>query len=152
MTTMPPRPERTDREIAAQLRKVHGRGKCHICGKPKAGEGSPTCSYPHGRLPGRPIDPAKPEGFWSWDRPESASAGAGEWQPTHRHYKGGLYRVIARGRIEADLTPCVVYDNAKGETWVRPATDFDGLIPLLSASPEPGEEIKRFTPLPEPPK
>jgi hypothetical protein len=46
------------------------------------------------------------------------------WRPTHRHYKGGLYRVIARGKIEADLSPVVIYDNENGETWVRPENDF----------------------------
>lgn len=62
-----------------------------------------------------------------------------EWKPTHEHYKGGLYRVIARGHIEADLTPCVVYDNEAGETWVRPADDFDQADPFVrfAALPTP---------------
>lgn len=63
-----------------------------------------------------------------------------EWRPTHEHFKGGLYRVIARGRIEANLTPCVIYDNEKGETWVRPADDFDQTDPFArfaALSPEP---------------
>lgn len=47
------------------------------------------------------------------------------WWPTHRHRKGGLYRVIARGEIEADLTPCVIYDDRAGRVWVRPAAEFD---------------------------
>jgi len=62
------------------------------------------------------------------------------WNPTHEHYRGGLYRVIARGRIEADLTPCVIYDNEAGETWVRPADDFDQTDPFV-----------RFAALPPPP-
>ena len=35
------------------------------------------------------------------------------WQPTHKHYKGGLYREIARGQLEADRTPVVIYDDQK---------------------------------------
>lgn len=53
------------------------------------------------------------------------------WVPTHEHYKGGLYRVIARGRIEADLSPCVIYDDEAGNTWVRPADDFDQTDPFV---------------------
>ncbi|MBS7790256.1 DUF1653 domain-containing protein [Roseococcus sp. SDR] len=47
------------------------------------------------------------------------------WRPTHQHRKGGLYRVIARGSVEADLTPAVVYDDAEGTVWIRPAAEFD---------------------------
>lgn len=75
-------------------------------------------------------------------RASSLPGGEGKagWQPTHEHYKGGLYRVVARGLIEADLSPCVVYDNAAGETWVRPADDFDQTDPFV-----------RFAALPRPP-
>lgn len=61
-------------------------------------------------------------------RPTTAS---GEWKPTHQHYKGGYYRVMARGRIEADLSPVVIYDNEAGETWVRPVDDFDQRDPFV---------------------
>lgn len=47
------------------------------------------------------------------------------WQATDQHRKGGLYRVIARGSLEADLTPAVVYDDAEGRVWIRPAAEFD---------------------------
>lgn len=67
-------------------------------------------------------------------------ADAEAWQPTHRHYKGGLYRVIARGRDEADLTSCVIYDDARGETWVRPAAEFDAAVRSEGGVP-------RFAPL-----
>ena len=48
-------------------------------------------------------------------------------EATHRHVKtGGLYRVLHRAEIEADLSPCVVYQNVEsGRTWVRPASEFD---------------------------
>ena len=65
------------------------------------------------------------------------AADAAAWQPTHQHRKGGLYRVITRGEIEADLTPCVVYDDAAGRVWARPAAEFDD---------------GRFTPLPPAPE
>lgn len=42
-----------------------------------------------------------------------------------RHRKtGALYRVIAVGRIEADLTPCVIYQGPSGDVWVRPREEF----------------------------
>lgn len=57
-----------------------------------------------------------------------AAAQGGAWQPTHRHYKGGLYRLIGQGRIEATLQHVAVYENEKGEIWVRPWLEFHGLI------------------------
>lgn len=49
----------------------------------------------------------------------------GDWRPTHRHYKGGLYRVIARGRMVYDLRNVVIYETKHGSIWVRPADEFD---------------------------
>lgn len=46
------------------------------------------------------------------------------WRPTHRHYKGGLYRVIGFARLEADGAAAVIYENEAGEKWVRPRTGF----------------------------
>src|SRR3990167_979113 len=48
-----------------------------------------------------------------------------KWRPTHRHWKGHLYRVVAEGTLEADMAPCVVYDDAEGRTWVRTKDDFE---------------------------
>jgi len=67
--------------------------------------------------------------------------------PTHRHRKGGLYRLIARGRIEATLEPCAIYESVKDDlVWVRPEAEFeDGrFTPLL-----PETELPRLAPLPE---
>lgn len=47
-----------------------------------------------------------------------------EWKPTHRHRKGGLYRVVGPATIEADMTPAVVYEGRNGGMWVRPASEF----------------------------
>ena len=60
------------------------------------------------------------------------------WQPTHKHLKsGGLYREIALGRLEWNLAPVVIYDNAKGEVWVRPAAEFyDGRFEPLPPAPK----------------
>lgn len=54
----------------------------------------------------------------------------GEWF-THR--KGGVYRVIATGLIEATLEPCVVYKAEQGgRVWVRPYDEFnDGRFTLI---------------------
>lgn len=71
-----------------------------------------------------------------------------EWRPTHRHYKGGLYRVVARGKIEADLSPVVIYDNKQGETWVRPVRDFEEYL----MSPDSDRSMfRRFDSLPPAP-
>ena len=54
-----------------------------------------------------------------------ARLGGSGWRPTHRHRKGGLYRVVSRAVWEPDRSPCVIYDDAEGNTWVRPAAEFD---------------------------
>ena len=54
--------------------EIHGDGNCHICGKPKAGEGNSVCSYPHGMVPDKAVDADHPEGFWTWKLPENIPA------------------------------------------------------------------------------
>ncbi|MCV3272548.1 DUF1653 domain-containing protein [Roseobacter sinensis] len=57
---------------------------------------------------------------------------AAPWDPTHRHRKGGLYRVLAQGILEADRRAAVIYDDAEGTIWIRPAEEFnDGRFELL---------------------
>lgn len=46
------------------------------------------------------------------------------WAPTHKHRKGGLYRVITEGINESDRTPVVVYEDQEGIVWVRPRDQF----------------------------
>lgn len=43
-----------------------------------------------------------------------------------RHYKGGLYYVMAHGEIEATLEPVVIYRSQAPEcrVWVRPLADW----------------------------
>lgn len=50
--------------------------------------------------------------------------GQPRWQPTHRHKKGGLYRVIGPAILEADRSDAVMYDDADGTVWVRAAAEF----------------------------
>ena len=46
------------------------------------------------------------------------------WQPTHRHHKGALYRVIGPAILEADQSNVMIYDDADGTVWVRPTDEF----------------------------
>ncbi len=46
------------------------------------------------------------------------------WQATHRHKKGGLYRVLGQGVNESDRVPVVIYDDESGQIWVRPSEEF----------------------------
>ena len=62
------------------------------------------------------------------------------WTPTHLHIKSGNeYRVIAIGLIEATLHLCVVYDDKKGNAWIRPKPEFDDgrFMPLSLEEPTP---------------
>lgn len=63
---------------------------------------------------------------------ESVLPGSSD-QPTHRHRKGGLYRMLARGYLEETLAPCVIYqDFREGYVWVRPEENFmDGRFTAL---------------------
>ncbi len=47
------------------------------------------------------------------------------WQATHRHRKGGLYRVLSEGVWEPDRSAVVIYDDAEGKVWVRPRQEFE---------------------------
>lgn len=50
---------------------------------------------------------------------------------THRHYKGGLYRVISEGRDATTGGPVVLYMHLhphKPEMWSRPRDEFYGKL------------------------
>lgn len=51
------------------------------------------------------------------------------FKPTHRHYKGGVYQLLHRGEMEADLKPVVVYRGPDGRVWVRDSVDFFTTLP-----------------------
>jgi hypothetical protein len=67
---------------------------------------------------------------------------------TYRHYKGGLYRVLALARHSETLAQMVVYEalyeNQLGQTWVRPAEMF------LEEVNVAGVLTPRFQPVPPP--
>lgn len=44
---------------------------------------------------------------------------------THRHKKGGQYRLLARGILEADRSEVAIYDDKDGTIWVRPLAEFE---------------------------
>ena len=58
------------------------------------------------------------------------------------HYKGGLYKVIGLGKIEATLEDIVIYetlyDNPKSKLWVRPLDNFTEKVEL------DGKKVPRF--------
>ena len=49
----------------------------------------------------------------------------GRWRPTHRHRKGGLYRLLGEAVLEADRSAVVLYDDAEGTVWVRDKAGFE---------------------------
>ena len=48
-----------------------------------------------------------------------------DWQPTHKHKKGGLYRLLCTGVNEADMVQVAIYDDVEGTIWVRPLDAFN---------------------------
>jgi hypothetical protein len=47
----------------------------------------------------------------------------------YRHYKGGLYEIVATGFLEATEQPCVIYRSLKNNSiWVRTVENFFELI------------------------
>lgn len=62
-----------------------------------------------------------------------------------KHKKtGGLYTIVRAAKIEADLTPAIVYEDRSGNVWVRPEAEFmDGRFePINPAFPSnPCSEI-----------
>ncbi len=66
-------------------------------------------------------------------RPKSVAHPAA-WQATHRHRKGGRYRVLHTGIYEPDRSDVVIYDDAEGTIWVRPLAEFnDGRFTSLTS-------------------
>jgi len=54
------------------------------------------------------------------------------WEPTHRHAKGGEYRLLMHAVLETDRSAAIVYDDSEGTVWVRPASEFfDGRFTLI---------------------
>lgn len=63
-----------------------------------------------------------------------------DWHPTHRHIKGGEYRVLMHGILETDRSEVVIYDDAKRTVWVRPKLEFyDGRFATIDSFQTPAE-------------
>lgn len=45
--------------------------------------------------------------------------------PTHRHYKGGLYKILHHGKMEDSSEDVVIYTRKEGDVWVRPTVVFN---------------------------
>ena len=58
-------------------------------------------------------------------RPAAASA----WQATHRHYKGGLYRVLFEATHSETEAAMTIYETPDGRRWARPAAMFHEQLP-----------------------
>jgi hypothetical protein len=49
----------------------------------------------------------------------------------YRHYKGGVYSIVARAIKEDDLSSLVIYhSNKKGTNWARTLVDFTEPVPV----------------------
>ena len=59
----------------------------------------------------------------------------------YRHYKGGLYELVCEAKLEADLTPMIIYRAADGSIWARPKSVFFELIEVE------GVLVPRFAPV-----
>jgi hypothetical protein len=51
------------------------------------------------------------------------------WKPTHRHYKGGLYRVLFEAIHSETEEPMTIYQTPDGRAWARPAAMFHEKLP-----------------------
>ena len=69
------------------------------------------------------------------------------WRPTHRHYKGGLYRVVSTGLVldEASMEQLVIYEDRTGRRWARLKSDFDSKVYV--ENDETTGDVPRFAPL-----
>lgn len=55
------------------------------------------------------------------------------WKATHRHRKGGEYRQLHIGCLEADRSAVIIYDDREGQVWVRPSHEFhDGRFTAIA--------------------
>jgi hypothetical protein len=74
---------------------------------------------------------------WLTDRDQLAAIDpiAGRW----RHFKGGVYEFIARGREANTGETLVIYTSADGAIWVRPERMIDDVVE------RDGRRYSRFT-------
>ncbi len=79
------------------------------------------------------------------DLAQEQAAGGPQPGEVYRHYKGGLYVVIARSIKEDTLEPLVTYrSNLKGTFWTRTVANFTERVPAGgSATGGPGPRFRR---------
>lgn len=59
----------------------------------------------------------------------SGNGASTAWQPTHRHYKGGFYRLLFEAIHSETEEAMAVYQTPDGRHWVRPAAMFYEVLP-----------------------
>src|SRR5260221_11568350 len=64
------------------------------------------------------------------------------WVPTHRHYKGGLYRLLLVALHTEAHENMAIYQSEDGMRWARPLEMFNDTLP---------DGRKRFTAIEDPP-
>ena len=47
---------------------------------------------------------------------------------TWKHFKGGIYEVLGTAKHTETLLVYVVYQDAKGKTWIRPKRMWDEIV------------------------
>jgi len=52
-----------------------------------------------------------------------------DWKPTHRHYKGGLYRVLFEAIHTETEEAMTIYETPDGRRWARPSAMFNDTLP-----------------------
>ena|SRR5882724_5876159 len=65
------------------------------------------------------------------------------WMPTHRHYKGDLYRFLFVAQHSETREDMAIYENDRGQFWARPLAMFNDTLP---------DGRKRFTAIEDPPR
>ena len=64
------------------------------------------------------------------------------WTPTHRHYKGGLYRLIGIGKHSETEEDLAIYESQDERLWARPLTMWNENVEVDDKA------VPRFAPLP----
>lgn len=68
---------------------------------------------------------------------QDGNVGGPEVGSVWRHYKGGLYVVVARSIKEDTLEPLVTYrSNARGTFWTRTLANFMEELPFAANDPD----------------
>jgi len=61
-----------------------------------------------------------------------------------RHYKGGLYEIVALGVLDANGDRCVLYRNGDGQLFVQSEARFTGLTGTSEVPNEPNVLLRFY--------